>query len=60
MTNLDSISITPLNLTNGLITSYKVEFNTSVLLKSGDIMLLKLPNELSVPTGVICTPMNKP
>ena len=60
MTNLDSISIIPMNSTNGLITSYRVEFNTSVLLKSGDIMLLKLPNELTVPTGVICSPIDKP
>ena len=60
MTNLDSISIIPMNSTNGLITSYRVEFNTSVLLKSGDIMLLKLPKELTVPTGVICSPIDKP
>lgn len=60
MTNLESISIIPMNSTNGLITSYKVEFYSSVLLKSGDIMLLKLPEELTVPNGILCKPADKP
>ena len=55
MSLLDSVSITPTNFTNGAIAPYRVQFKSSVLLKSGDQLFMTLPDELAVPGQLNCS-----
>jgi len=54
MNLLESVSITPANFTNGAVTSYRVKFRSSVLLKSGDQFFVTLPDDLSVSNKLSC------